>query len=70
MLSGSMILLLLSVLAGLLLGTIAWGLLRIRWRKSGNDWIEPGDEILLGFLAVAAFSLGAFITYAVLGLRL
>ena len=76
MLSGSRILLLLSVLAGLLLGTIAWGLLRIRWQKASNDWIEPGDEassddkVLLGFLAVAAFALGAFITYAVLGLRL
>jgi hypothetical protein len=69
MLSGSAILLLLSVLAGLFLGSVAWGLMRVRWREARSYWIEPGDEILLGLLAVAAFALGAFITYALLGLR-
>ena len=70
MLSGSAILLLLSILAGLLLGTVAWALLRARWRKARNDWIEPGIEMLLALLAVGAFTLGAFITTALLGLRL
>jgi hypothetical protein len=77
MLSEGAILFLLSILAGLLLGFTAWGLLRVRWRNGRNDWIEPGDEasssdetLLLGLLAVAAFALGAFITYALLGLRL
>ena len=70
MLSGGAISLLLCVLAGLLLGAVTWGLLRVGWRKAGNDWIEPGDEIMLGLLAVAAFALGAFVIYALLGLRL
>ncbi len=81
MLSGSAILLLLSIVAGLLLGIMAWGFLRVQWRGSRNDWIEPGDnasldeasssdETLLGLLVVAAFALGAFVVYALLGLRL
>ena len=76
MLSGGAILLLLGMAAGLLLGVLAWGFVRLQWRKSRNDWIEPGDEassgdeVLLGLLAVAAFALGAFVTYALLGLRL
>jgi hypothetical protein len=80
MLSGGAILLLLSIVAGLLLGIMAWGFLRVQWRGSRNDWIEPGDnassdeassdEALLGFLVVAAFALGAFVVYALLGLRL
>jgi hypothetical protein len=76
MFSGSAILLLLSIAAGLLLGTLAWGFLRVQGRKGRNGWIEPGDEassddeVLLGLLAVAAFAFGAFVTYALLGLRL
>jgi hypothetical protein len=81
MLSGDAILLLLSIVAGLLLGIMAWGFLRVQWRGSRNDWIEPGDnvssdeasssdETLLGLLVVAAFTLGAFVVYALLGLRL
>jgi hypothetical protein len=77
MLSEDAILFLFSILAGLLLGLTAWGLLQVRWRNGRNDWIGPGDEtsssdetLLLGLLVVAAFALGAFITYALLGLRL
>jgi hypothetical protein len=80
MLSGGAILLLLSIVTGLLLGIMAWGFLRVQWRGSRNDWIEPGDnassdeassdETLLGLLVVAAFTLGAFVVYALLGLRL
>jgi hypothetical protein len=78
MLSEDAILFLFSILAGLLLGLTAWGLLQVRWRNGRNNSVEPGDEtssssdetLLLGLLVVAAFALGAFITYALLGLRL
>lgn len=70
MLSGSVIILLLSILVGLLLGVVAWGFLRVRGHKIGADQMESGDELLLGLLVLAAFASGAFLTYALLGLSL
>jgi hypothetical protein len=54
--------LLLSVLIGLLLGLLAWGLLRIRHRTDGDAVMESRDDVLLGLLALGAFALGAFVT--------
>jgi NhaP-type Na+/H+ or K+/H+ antiporter len=52
--------LLLSILVGLVLGLVTWGLLRLRRQK---DDVQAGfpDGALLALLAVAAFALGAFL---------
>jgi len=62
--------LLISVLVGLLVGLVAvgfWGL----WRSPAKgSWSASGDGLLLGLLALAAFSMGVFLTYVVFGLLL
>lgn len=58
--------LLLSVLVGLVLGLVAWGLLSLH-RHNGVQGASP-DGALLALLALAAFAFGAFLTYALLGL--
>jgi hypothetical protein len=58
--------LLLSGLVGLLLALLAWGLLRIQRQADGSITTETRDDLLLGLLALAAFSLGAFVTYMLL----
>jgi hypothetical protein len=60
--------LLLSLLVGLVLGLVTWGLLRLRRQKDGFLSASP-DGALLALLALAAFALGAFLTYALLGLH-
>jgi hypothetical protein len=70
MFSGSAISLLLSILVGFLSGIASWGFLRVRWQTAHNDRAEPGDEVLLGLIALAAFASGVFLTYALLGLNL
>ena len=60
--------LLLSVLLGLLLGLIGWGLLRV-WRSaSGDAFAETQDDLLIGLLALSAFAAGVFMTYVIIGL--
>jgi len=59
--------LLLSILVGLVLGLVTWGLLRLRRQEDDSQAASP-DGALLGLLALAAFALGAFLTYALLGL--
>jgi hypothetical protein len=58
--------LLLSILVGLLLGLVTWGFFRIRRHITDGDQVETRDDILLGLLAFAVFSVGAFITYILL----
>jgi hypothetical protein len=58
--------LLVSILVGLLLGILTWGLLRIRRPVSGESLLDTGDDVLLALLALAAFSLGAFVTFVLL----
>jgi hypothetical protein len=58
--------LLLSILVGLLLAFLAWGLLRVRRQADGSIATGTRDELLLGLLALAAFCLGAFVTYMLL----
>ena len=58
--------LMISGLTGLLLGLVAWGSLRLR-RPRKDAPMETDDDVLLGLLVLAAFSLGAFLTYLLLG---
>jgi hypothetical protein len=54
--------LLLSILIGLLLGLIAWGILQVR--HAGSDVpAEMGEEVLLWLLALAGFGMGIFLIY-------
>jgi hypothetical protein len=57
--------LLLSILVGLLLGLVTWGFLRVRRHATEDDFVETRDDVMLALLVLAAFSLGAFITYIV-----
>ena len=55
--------LLLSVLVGLLLGLVVWGLLRVRRQDSGGSLMGTWDNLLLGLLVLAGVALSAFLTY-------
>ena len=59
--------LLLSALVGLVLALVTWGFLRLRRHLDEAQAASP-DGALLVLLALAAFALGAFLTYALLGL--
>lgn len=63
MASAQSIPLLLYLLAGLLLGLLAWGLWRNRRSEFGEALMEPSDNLLLWLAVLAAFALGAFLTY-------
>ncbi len=58
--------LLISILAGLLLGLLAWWGQRVRRRGSGSRWAESSDDLLVGLLVLGAFGLGVFLTYVLL----
>jgi hypothetical protein len=58
--------LLLSLLAGLALGAVTGGALRLARCKDDTGSVGH-DGMLLGLLALAAFALGAFVTYLLLG---
>ena len=62
--------LLISVLVGFLLGLVTLGLLQLRRSPTEGSLPETGDPLLLGLLALAAFAMGAFLTYLLLGLLL
>jgi hypothetical protein len=55
-------------MVGLVLALVTWGLLRLRRQQDGSPIASP-DGALLALLALAAFALGAFLTYALLGLH-
>jgi hypothetical protein len=42
-----------------------WGMLWM-FRRGDSAWLASHDEALLGLLALAAFSIGAFLTYVLL----
>ena len=67
MLSAHAIPLLLSILVGLLLGLLVWGFWRTWRREVGGALLETRDDLLLGLLMLAAFALGIFLTYVLLG---
>jgi|GEM_PF-1625838 len=62
---------LLAMLVGVLVGMATSALLRNRpHRSTDNDKSLTGrGDILSGMLILAAFATGAFLTYALLGLR-
>lgn len=61
--------LLLFIIVGLLLGVLGWGLLRV-WRHADREAVwETPDDVLVAFLALAAFALGVFLTFLAIGLR-
>jgi hypothetical protein len=59
--------LLLSALVGVLLGLVSWGVLQLH-RRTYDAQLASHDGALLALLALAAFALGAFVTYALLSL--
>ena len=61
--------LLLILLVSLLLGLVAWGFWRTRGQEVGGVPMAPRDDVLLGFLVLAALALVIFLTYALLGLH-
>jgi hypothetical protein len=62
--------LVLSVLVGFLLGLVTVGILRLRQSPTEGSLPATGDGLLLGLLTLAAFAMGAFLTYLLLGLLL
>jgi hypothetical protein len=62
--------LLLSILVGFLLGLVAVGILRLRHRPAEVGSTMIPDDVLVGFVALAAFAMGAFLTYLLFGLLL
>jgi hypothetical protein len=70
MLSGHAILFLLSILVGLLIGLVAWGFYRARNHRFDKALLAKRDDMLLGLVVLAAFSLGIFLTYALVGLTI
>ena len=59
--------LVISILVGFLLGLVTVGLLRLRQSPAEGNVPGTGDALLLGLLALAAFALGAFLTYVLFG---
>ena len=59
---------LLSILVGLLISLVVWGLVRPPRQQTGDTWIETRDDLLIGLLVLAAFVSGAFLTYVLLEL--
>jgi hypothetical protein len=62
--------LLLSILVGFLLGLVAVGILRLRRHPTAAGAAVIADDVLVGFVALAAFAMGAFLTYLLFGLLL
>ncbi|GAB4535876.1 MAG: hypothetical protein Kow0063_20700 [Anaerolineae bacterium] len=60
--------LLLSLLVGLLLGLIIWGLWRAN-RHEGSALMGTRDDLLLGLLLLAGFALGVFMAYVLFRIR-
>ena len=60
--------LLLALLVGLLLGLVVAGLLGNRASANSEIPARPRSEMLSGMLVLAAFAMGAFVTYVLLGL--
>ena len=59
--------LLLSILVGLLLGLVAVSFLRLRHHPAEAGSTVIPDDVLVGFVALAAFAMGSFLTYLLFG---
>jgi ABC-type amino acid transport system permease subunit len=55
--------LLLSILVGLVVSLIAWGLVRYLRTGPNDRPMETRDDLLVGLLILAAFIMGACVTY-------
>ncbi len=58
--------LLLSILTGSLFALLTWGFLGRRSHRLDSSLMTVHDEMLFGLLALAAFTLGAFLIYVLL----
>jgi hypothetical protein len=58
--------LLLSLLVGSTLGLAAWGFVRRQDREASIVSSSTSDRLLIGLLTLAAFALGALVTYLLL----
>ena len=62
--------LLLIVLLGLVVSALAWGTWQMRRCRSNTvDLSARDDVLLLGLLVLAAFAMGVFLAYTLLGFR-
>ena len=59
--------LVISTVAGFLLGLLAVGLLQLRQSPTQSSSLGSSDALLLGLLTLAAFALGVFLTYCLFG---
>ncbi len=57
---------LLAILLGPLLGTLAWGFWRTRHEEAAKGVLSGRDDLLLAFLLLAAVSFGAFLVFLLL----
>jgi len=62
--------LVISVLVGFLLGLVTLGALRLRRSPPEGSFPGTNDALLLGLLALAAFAMGVFLTYVLVGVLL
>jgi hypothetical protein len=62
--------LLLSAVIGFILGLLTLGLARSTRLRGGDASPETRDDLLLGLLVLAAFALGGFVLYILVGFRL
>jgi nitrate reductase gamma subunit len=60
---------LLALLVGLLLGLVVAGLLTNRAGATREAPARPRSDILSGMFVLAAFAMGVFVTYVLLGPR-
>jgi ABC-type Mn2+/Zn2+ transport system permease subunit len=67
MLPRSGIPILLGVLVGAVLGLVVWGLQRSRSQAAGDSSMGMRGDLLLGLIVLAAFALGVFLTYVLIG---
>ena len=57
-----------SVLVGFLLGFVMLGLLQLRQGRTPSSSSVTNDALLLALLSLAAFAMGVFLTYVLVGL--
>ena len=62
--------LVISILVGFLLGLVTLGVLRLRRSPTEGGFSGTNDALLLGLLALAAFAMGVFLTYVLVGILL
>ncbi len=66
MLAVQIVPLLLGILIGLLIGLTAWGFRRCWGQDMGVALMGTHDGMLLGLFVLAIFTLGVFVSYALL----